>query len=327
MITRVVHIVSVACLAAAALLPQSAAAQPAERRAKIATLWPSAAEIVAPYVAAFEEGLAEHGWQNADVIHYFTDKRPDALTRAAREIVATHPDVIWTPTNLGAIALQRATRTIPVVIGLSQDPVGVGLIASPEHPGGNITGMAAPIVEIVGKRIELLKEVEPELQAIAVLYSRDYPGNRAFLEELRNAAGGYGVALDEIALRGIGDFDADAIAARTRSAHALIVLGDNVTFPLRQRIADMAIQAGLTTIAAAKEYCESGMLLCFGYSLSGQFRQSSDYVDRILRGADPALLPVRYPTAYELTINLSTAKALHFDRTSSIAARADDVIE
>ncbi|HEX2112953.1 MAG TPA: ABC transporter substrate-binding protein [Alphaproteobacteria bacterium] len=330
MTSRVARMVAAAaCLAAAVLLPQIASAQSAERRARISTLWPSPAEVVASYVAALDEGLSARGWtvEKADLIHYFTDGRPESLARVAGQIAATRPDAIWTPTNTGAVALQRITKSIPVVVGLSHDPVGVGLVASLARPGGNITGMTAPASDTMATRIEILKEVEPEAHAIAVLYSSHYPDNRAYLAELRRAADRFGLAVEGIALRGITEFDADKIAARSRGAQALIVLGDNITFPLRQQIAAAAIRSGLTTIAAAKEYCLSGMLLCYGYSLEGQFRQSADYVDRILRGADPAALPVQQPAVYGLTVNLGTAKALRLDMPAAMIARADEVIE
>jgi putative ABC transport system substrate-binding protein len=319
--------VTAASLTVMALLSPDSDAQ--ERRARIATLWPSPAEIVASYVAALEEGLAERGWhaQNTDVVHYFTDGRPETLARVAKHIVNGRPDVIWTPTNSGAMALQQATKTIPVVVGMSHDPVGVGLVESLARPGGNITGMTVPAAESVARRVEFLKEVEPELHAIAVLYSNAYPGNRAYLGELRSAARSFDLKLQEIALPGIADFNADNIAAQLRGAEALIVLGDNVTFPLRERIAEVAIRSGVTTIAGAKDFCLSGMLLCFGNSLAGQIRQSTDHLDCILRGADVATLPVQHPAAYELTVNMVTARALKVELPELLIARADEVIE
>jgi putative ABC transport system substrate-binding protein len=320
-------LVAAASLAAVALLSPDGAAQ--ERRARVATLWPSPAEVVASYVAALEEALVERGWHahNTDVVHYFTDGRAESLARVAQHIARTRPDAIWTPTNSGAMALQQATTTIPVVVGMSHDPVGVGLVHSLARPGGNITGMTVPPAESVARRVELLKEAEPEIHAIAVLHGSAYPGNRAYLNELRAAARGFELRLEEIGLSGIGDFDADKIAARLRGVEALIVLGDNVTFPLRERIAEAAIRSGVTTIAGAKDFCLSGMLLCFGNSLAGQFRQSTDHLDCILRGADPARLPIQQPAAYELTVNLVTARALKLELPESLVARADEVIE
>ncbi|HYE86717.1 MAG TPA: ABC transporter substrate-binding protein [Vicinamibacterales bacterium] len=319
-------VIAAACLVGAVAL--SHAAQPGERRARISTLWPGPAEILAQHVAALEEGLAAHGWNdgNMTIVHHFTDGRPDTLAQVAARIAASRPDAIWTPTNAGAIALQSVTGA-PIVVGLSQDPVAVGLAANLARPGGHVTGMTAPTSESVAKRLAVLLEIEPEIDSITVLYASGDAANRLYLGALRGAVERFGLTLEEIGLNGIRAFDAEWVEARLRDAQALIVLGDSVTYQLRERIAGAAIRYRLITIATARDYCMAGILLCFGSSLSGQFRQSADYLDRILIGADPATLPMLPPAVHELAVNVTTARTLHIDVPAAMIARADEVIE
>ena len=222
----------------------------------------------------------------------------------------------------------QATTTIPIVMASSADPVGAGLVSSLARPGRNATGIAQDTGgEQHVKRLELVKDTLPNLSRVGILWNPDFAPNPARLLSMREAAPALGLTLVPVEARGLEALEqAFATMARER-AQVLVVLSDGVLFNCRGQIGVMAVRDRLPTIAAAREYAESGLLLTYGVDLRDAFRRSASFVDKILKGANPADLPVEQPTRFELVLNLKTANALGINVPPTLLARADEVIE
>jgi putative ABC transport system substrate-binding protein len=231
-------------------------------------------------------------------------------------------------TSLPAIqAAQQATGTIPIVMATSLDPVSTGFVASLARPGGNITGLSAMAPELVGKQLELLKAVVPRVSRVALLGNPANPGTAPMVRRAQDAARELGIRLQPLEARSPGEIDS-AFAAMTRErAGALIVLLDVMFAEHRARIADLAAKHRLPAVYGLQEYAEVGGLMVYGSSFVDRFRRAAIFVDKILKGAKPADLPVEQPTKFELVINMKTAKALGLTIPPSLLLRADQVIE
>ena len=224
-------------------------------------------------------------------------------------------------------AAKGATGSIPIVMAVSADPVGTGLIASLARPGGNVTGLSILAPGGAGKRLELLREVASRASRVAVLWNAAHPGKDIELRETRIAADTLGVTLQPVEVRGPGDFDR-AFSEITRGRPgALITFSEVLTLTHRRRIVDFAARHRLPMISEIREFAEAGGLLTIGASLPDLFRRAAVYVDKILRGAKPGDLPVEQPTKFELVINLKTAKALGLTIPQPILVRADEIIQ
>ncbi|MFB6414920.1 MULTISPECIES: ABC transporter substrate-binding protein [Bradyrhizobium] len=317
---------------AAATWPLGARAQqPARWVYRIGYLASASREQTLRNVKAFEAGLRSLGYrvgENVVIEYRFADGDVGRLAALAAEVVGLGVDVIVSGTNATTVAAMKATRTIPIVMANSAEPVSAGLVASLARPGGNITGFSSePGDEINGKRLEFLKDTLPNLSRGGILWNPDFPPNQDRLASLREAAKALGLTLVPAEARGSDILEQAFSTMVSERAQVLIVLSDGVLFNHRGLIGVMAIRHRLPAISAVREYAEAGFLLSYGTDLSDQFRRSATLIDRILKGTKPGDLPVERPTKYELVINLQTAKALGLNMPPALLTRADVVIE
>jgi putative ABC transport system substrate-binding protein len=317
---------------AAATWPLGARAQqPARWVYRIGYLASASREQTLRNVKAFEAGLRSLGYrvgENVVIEYRFADGDVGRLAALAAEVVGLGVDVIVSGTNATTVAAMKATRTIPIVMANSAEPVSAGLVASLARPGGNITGFSSePGDEINGKRLEFLKDTLPNLSRVGILWNPDFPPNQDRLASLREAAKALGLTLVPAEARGSDILEQAFATMVSERAQVLIVLSDGVLFNHRGLIGVMAIRHRLPAISAVREYAEAGFLLSYGTDLPDQFRRSATLIDKILKGTKPGDLPVERPTKYELVINLQTAKALGVNMPPALLTRADVVIE
>jgi putative ABC transport system substrate-binding protein len=226
-----------------------------------------------------------------------------------------------------ALAAKHATRTIPIVMAQLADPVGAGLVASLGRPGGNVTGMTTQDTDLIGKRLELLLEVAPKVSRFALLVDETNPGTVVIASGTQVAARSVGVQLQYLGVRDPSELEHAFFVMKQDQAGALIVESSSMLFMWRTRLADLALKNRLPTIFAQREYAEAGGLLTYAADFSDLFGRAATFVDKILKGAKPADLPVEQPTKFELVINLKTAKVLGLEVPPTLLARADEVIE
>ena len=297
---------------------------------RIGVLVGSSASFTAPSVEAFRQGLRELGYaegQNITIEYRYAEGRAERLHDLAAELVRLKVDVIVTLGTPATQAAKHASTTIPIVIAIVADPVGTGLVSSLARPGGNITGSAILFPELIAKRVELLKEAIPGLTRVAVLANTANPGTALALKEIEGSGQPLGVELQPVAVRGPIEFDIAFVAITKKRAGALLVLEDGMIHTHARRIADLAAKRRLPTIFGPGELAATGGLMAYGPGLPDSFRRAASYVDKILKGAKPADLPVEQPTKFELVINLKTAKALGLTIPQSVLIRADQVIQ
>jgi putative ABC transport system substrate-binding protein len=314
-------------LAGAAAWPLAARAQQTTRVWRIGFITHAAND--AAYVSLFEplRELAYVEGQSIIVERRYAEGRAERFQEFAAEMVRLKADVVITSTTPAALALRNASTTIPVVIPTAIDPVGTGLIASLAHPGGNITGGALLSGELAAKRLELLKEVVPGLSRTAVLWNGANPANALAWRETDGAARALGVTLQSHEVRGPEDFNiAFATMARQRP-DAVSVLTDALITQYQKEIIDFAIKERLPSVFPSKDPIKLGGLLSYGPHYSEMMRRAASQVDKILRGARPADLPMEQPTTFELVINLNTARAVGVVVPPIMLSRADEVIE
>ena len=283
-----------------------------------------------PAVEAFRHGLREHGYvegQNIAVEFRFAQGKPEQLAGMAAELVHKKVEIIVTESVLAAREAKRATETIPIVTAIHGDPVGAGLVASLTRPGGNVTGLSLLAPELSGKRLQLLKEVAPRSTQVAVIWNVGNPAAARYLAETRTAARALALQLQSLEVRNPPDLDAAFEAVAAARPSALITLPDGMLLANKTRIVDFAAKSRLPAIFPDHDFAEVGGLMAYGPSLSSNFRRAATYVDKILKGAKPAELPIEQPTKFEFVINLKTAKALGLTIPQSILQRADQVIQ
>jgi putative tryptophan/tyrosine transport system substrate-binding protein len=276
------------------------------------------------------DDLRELGYvegQNIIIERRYAEGRPERFQEFAAEMVRLKADLIITTTTPAALAARNATTTIPIVIPTAIDPVGTGLIASLAHPGGNITGGAILVGELAAKRLQLLKEVVPNLSRTGVLWNSANPANALALRETDGAARAIGVTLQSHEVKGPKDFEVAFARMAEERLDALFVLDDALTIQYGKQIADFAMQKRLPSVFSAKDGVEAGGLMTYGPRYSEMMRRAASLVDKILRGAEPASLPMEQPTAFDLVINLKTANAIGLTVPPLLLARADEVIE
>ena len=281
------------------------------------------------FLDAFRQGLRELGYvegQNIAIESRWAEGKYDRLPGLATDLVRLKVSVIVT---YGAAIqyAQQATGTIPIVMAVVIDPVAAGFVASLARPGGNMTGLSSMAPELVGKQLELLKEVVPKASRVALLGNPANAGNAQQVRHAQDAARGLGVRLQLVEARSPSEIDSAFSAMTTERAGAVIVLADSMLLDHRTRIADLAARRRLPTVSTWVDHLEAGGLMAYGPSVSDRFRRAATYVDKILKGAKPADLPVEQPTKFELMINLRTAKALGLTIPPSILARADQLIQ
>jgi putative ABC transport system substrate-binding protein len=280
-------------------------------------------------IEAFRQGLRELGYvegKNIIIEYRSSEGKPDRLPALAAELVRLKVDVIVTSGATVTRAAKEATLTIPIVMRQDPDPVGNGFVVSLARPGGNITGLATFRPETTGKRLELLKEIVPKLFRVAVLGSSTMPGNAQAFKETDAAAGVFGVELQYLDILGPRDIEPTFRAASKGRADALLMMAGSVLLSQRTQIADLAIKSRLPAIYYDPQFVEAGGLMTYGVSFTDLDRRAATYVDKILKGAKPADLPVEQPTKFELVINLKTAKQIGLTIPQSVLYRADKVI-
>jgi putative tryptophan/tyrosine transport system substrate-binding protein len=290
---------------------------------------PSGSPVLEPRLAAFRAGLREAGYiekQNI-IIEYRLADTADRLPGLAAELVALNVQLIVASGSEATAAAQQASRTVPIVMTSSSDPVGTGLVASLARPGGNTTGMSLASSDIAGKRLELLREIVNDVSGVVVFWKPDDPPAALSLKETQAAAATLGMTLTPIEVRRSADFEhAFALAAQAQARGIVILPAPLLTLHIGQ-IADFALQQRLPSIAHSTEFPKAGGLISYGPSFIDSFRRCAAYVGKILGGVKPADLPVQQPVRFELALNLKTAKALGLEVPPTLLARADEVIE
>jgi putative ABC transport system substrate-binding protein len=279
---------------------------------------------------ALRDGLREFGWsegQNLVLGFRFANRREQALAPLAKELVQQKVDVLVAVGAAAALAVQRATRTIPIVMAGIGDPIRLGLVRNLARPDANVTGVSLLLQELGGKRLELLKEVLPRLSRVAVLY-HDNESARASLEEMWVAGPRLGLELRPVVFRSVGALPEQLRDIRSARAEAMVVVPSPVLdAEARARIAELALRQMLPTIFGFPDYADAGGLMSYGSNLAAAHRRAAYYIDKLLKGAKPADLPVEQPTKFELVVNLKTAKALGLTLPQSLLLRADRVIQ
>jgi putative ABC transport system substrate-binding protein len=282
-----------------------------------------------PFVEAFKQGLRELGYvegRNITIEYRWADGKRERLPKLAADLVSLNVDVIVASADAPAVAAKQATTVIPIVMPASGDPVEAGLVASLARPGGNVTGFATQGNELPGKWIELLKEALPDVSRVAVLWDPDTAQGQLRVAE--TSARALGVRLQVLNARGPPDFETAFAEMQRNRADALVVLSSQVFYAHRARLVELAARQRLPTMYHQKEFVVgSGGLMSYGANFHELFRRAAGYVDKILKGAKPADLPVEQPTKFELVINLKTAKALGLGIPQSLLLRADQVIQ
>src|SRR5436189_1377446 len=320
----------IALLGGAATWPLGARAQQPRKVARIGFLGNSTAALEANLLGPFRDGLRELGYEEGRdiVIEYrWADGRYERFPVLIAELVALKVDVIVTAGTPASVAVKNATATIPLVMVAVGDPVATGLVASLARPGGNITGLTSISVEMEGKRLELLREVVPKVSHIAVLWNAASPIQVIEEGEVRAAARVLEIKMLSLGVRTREEID-DALATIIRERpDALLVLAERLFLHHRTRIIAFAAQERLPGVHAYRELIEAGGLMSYGPSYADMHRRAAAYVDKILKGAKPADLPVERPGKFELVVNLKAAKALGLTIPPSVIFRADEIIE
>jgi putative ABC transport system substrate-binding protein len=285
------------------------------------------------WLAAFRKGLEEADWRdgrNVQIDYRRAAGDADRLRTFAQELVALHPDVIFAVTTPTVAALLRETRTLPIVFAQVSDPVGSGFVASPARPGGNVTGFTNINIEssIGGKWLQLVKQIAPAVRRVAMIYNPPTsPFAGYYLRPFEAAGPAFAVQASAAPVDSDADIE-NALAALAREpGGGFVVLPDTFTGIHRQQIVALAARYHLPAVYPFRWFAEIGGLLSYGIDSDDMFRRAASYVDRILKGAKPADLPVQAPTKYELLINLKTAKALGLDVPQTLLVTADEVIE
>ena len=301
------------------------------RRIGVLMGFPESDSQAQSFIAAFRDGLQKLGWTDGRNIRIDT-RWPgfdaESRQRFAKELIALQPDLILSHTTPTTAALLQQTRTIPIVFATVTDPVGSGFVPSLARPGGNVTGFTLVEPTMAAKWVELLKEIAPRVNRVAMLFNpatatyADY-----FLTPFKAAAPSFAVAAIAAPVRDMSELES-VVAAQAREPNGgLIVMPDSFTDTHREEIISLMARYHLLAVYAYRFFTEHGGLLSYGADLSDNFRRAADYVDRVLKGEKPADLPVQAPTKFELVINLKTANALGLTVPATLLARADEVIE
>jgi putative tryptophan/tyrosine transport system substrate-binding protein len=314
---------------AAATWPLAAHAQQLGKVPTIGYLGATTRSVDSERLPAFVERLRELGWIEGRTIaieYRWLEGRSERLAEIAAGLVQLKVNVIVTAGTPQALAVKQATSLIPIVFAAVGDPVGIGLVASMARPGGNVTGLSNQQTDTAGKRLELLREVIPGLRRLAIMSNSDNLSTVLDIREAQALARTLGLDVVTSDIRRPEDI-APSFEALKGRVDALYVASDPLLNTNRMRIAILAVGARLPTMYSLREHLEAGGLMSYGANFADLYRRSADFVDKILRGAKPADLPVEQPTKFDLTINLTTAKALGLTIPESFLLRADEVIE
>ncbi len=313
---------------AAAAWPLAAYAQQAAKLPTIGYLGPATPSAWGPWTAAFVQRLRELGWiegRTVTIEYRWAEGHNERYAEIAAEFVRLKVDVIVT-TAPAVPATKQVTSVVPIVFALAGDPVGTGLIQSLVRPGGNVTGLSIQQTDTAGKRLELLREVVPSLRRLAIMANVSFPDAVMEMREVQETARAFNLEVSTFEIRRAEDI-APAFEALKGRAEALYVASDPLLGSNRVRIGILALGARLPTMHDFRDYVEAGGLMSYGPNNANLFRRAGDYVDKILRGAKPADIPVEQPTKFDLVVNLITAQALGLTVPPTLLARADEVIE
>jgi ABC-type uncharacterized transport system substrate-binding protein len=308
--------------------PFAACAQRPGKLPTIGVLSTGTALIWSPWTAAFVQRLRELGWtegRTVAIVYRYGEGRRERFAEISAEFVLLKVDVIVTAGS-AVPAAKQATSSIPIVFAAANDPVGSGMVASLSRPGGNVTGLSVQATDLAGKRLELLREVVPGFHRLAILANAGYPDSVLEMAEVEAVARRLSLDVTRLEIRTAEDI-APAFEGLQRKADALYVVVEGLVNTNHTRITTLALAARLPTIFGNRAYVAAGALMSYGPNFPDVFRRAANYVDKILRGAKPADLPVEQPTKFDLVINLTTAKALGLTVPPSLLARADEVIE
>jgi putative ABC transport system substrate-binding protein len=322
--------------AAAILAPAAVLAQQPVRPRRVAFLGLGRPDPNSPYVESLRTGLRDLGWvegRNLTLSVYWATGRDDMET-SGRELLASDPEVIVTQ-ELMVYAMRALKTTVPVVFGFSGDPVDAKLVESYSRPGGTMTGMSYLALDLVGKRVELLKEWVPQIRHLAILARPQHPGDPKERQASEAVVRKLGIELSYfpytspswLPARELGELEKVFDSIRNARCDALMVFPDSAMFEVNDRVAKFAMDAKLPSVSGWSPFARNGLLATYGPNVRELYRSLGRYVDRILRGAKPADLPVEMPTKIELVINVRTAKAIGLDVPATLLARADEVIE
>ena len=315
---------------AAAAWPLEAGAQQPSKLPTIGFLGTSTASAQVQRTTAFVQRLRQLGWiegRTVAIEYRWAEGRYERFAEIAAEFVRLKVDVIVTTATAPVLAAKQATSVIPIVFAVAGDPVGSGLVASLARPGGNVTGSSLQQTDLVAKRLELLRELVPSYRRLAIMGNVGSPMIVLELREVQSTARSLGLEVATLEIGRPDDIPIAFAAALKVRADALYVCADPLVTTNRLRIVTLAQDARLPTMFGEREYVDAGGLMSYGPNLPDLFRRAGDHVDKILRGAKPADLPVEQPTKFDLIINLKTAKALGIDVSPTLLARADEVIE
>jgi putative tryptophan/tyrosine transport system substrate-binding protein len=311
------------------VVPLAAEGQPVGRLPRIGFLGNSTAALEANLVGPFREGLRDLGYvegQNILIEYRWAEGKYERLPELISDLIRLNVEMIVTAGTPASLAVKKATTSIPLVMSAVGDPVGTGLITSLARPGGNVTGITAMAADLEGKRLELLREVVPTLSHVAVLWNPASPFQVVAEQEVQAAAQALRIKVLSLAVQAPEQFDHAFATIRREQPEALNVLADRLFLHHRGRIMDFAINHGLPGVHAYRELVEAGGLMSFGPSYAEMHRRAAYYVDKILKGAKPADLPVEQPTKFELVISLKSAQALGLTISPTLLFQATEVI-
>jgi putative tryptophan/tyrosine transport system substrate-binding protein len=314
---------------AACAWPLAARAQQPGKLPTIAYVGATTPAATSQWVAAFVQRLRELGWiegRTVAIEYRWAEGRSERFTEIAAELVGLKVDIIVSESSEPALAAERATSVIPIVFAVSGDPLGIGLVASLARPGGNVTGLSIQQADLAGKRLEILREFLPGLRRLAIIANVDYAAAVLEMGEVQAAARTLGLQVVTSEIRRAEDI-VPAFEAIKGRADALYAVTDPLLLSNRIRNNTLAAAARLPTMYGFRELVEAGGLMSYGPNLSDFYRRAAEFVDKILRGAKPADIPVEQPTKFELVVNLTTAKALGLNISESFLLRADELIE
>jgi putative ABC transport system substrate-binding protein len=289
--------------------------------------WQQANQV---FLDSFRDGLRTLGWidgSNVVIFDRWAEARNDRLPDIVAELIRSGADVLVTAAPPATVAAKRATREIPIVMVGPGDPVGLGIVDSLAHPGGNVTGLSSMSFDVNAKQLQLLKEVVPALSRVAVLRAAGDVGEEQRWQLLRTAADGLGIVLVSLEVAAKEDIEPAFVRLRTEFCDGLFVAAGGLTLANRAQIVHHAAELRLPVVYPFRGFPVAGGLMSYGTDYADLFRRAATYVDKILKGVKPADLPVEQPTKFELIVNLKTAKALGLTVPPSILARADEVIE
>ena len=313
-------------------LPLSAGAQEhkAGRTVTIGYLGNSSPSLESDLVGAFREGLRQHGYvegQNLVIKYEWAEGHEERYAALARQLVRLKPDVIVTAGTPGTLAVKQATQSIPIVAASAGDPVAAGLVSSLAKPGGNVTGLSTLGPELEGKRLELFKQAVPNLSRVIALLNPANPFTAIDWKAMQSAGEALNVRLQPVEVQSLDDLDRALATIQKARPDGLIVLPDRVLLAYRAPIVQFIAKNGIPGMFPFREFAQEGGLMAYGPDYTDVFRRAATYVDKILKGAKPADLPVEEPTKFELVINMKTARVLGLTISHSLLVRADRLIE